>query len=108
MLYEVITDIEFVVSFGWFLRALHRVAAHLMVATVFLHMVRVFLTGAYKNGEAVGANRPLNWIVGLLLLGLTLLLSFTGYLLPWDHVITSYSIHYTKLYDGMKRTAVNL
>ncbi len=84
--YASVKDIEFVVSFGWFLRALHRVAAHLMVATVFLHMVRVFLTGAYKNGEAVGANRPLNWIVGLLLLGLTLLLSFTGYLLPWDQL----------------------
>jgi quinol-cytochrome oxidoreductase complex cytochrome b subunit len=57
-----------------------------MVAIVFLHMVRVFLTGAYKNGSAIGANRPLNWIVGLVLLVMTLLLSFTGYLLPWDQL----------------------
>jgi quinol-cytochrome oxidoreductase complex cytochrome b subunit len=46
----------------------------------------VFLTGAYKNGSAVGANRPLNWIIGIVLLLTTLLLSFTGYLLPWDQL----------------------
>jgi quinol-cytochrome oxidoreductase complex cytochrome b subunit len=57
-----------------------------MVAVVFLHMVRVFLTGAYKNGTAAGQNRPLNWIVGVVLLLATLLLSFTGYLLPWDQL----------------------
>lgn len=84
--YGSVKDIEYVVSFGWLLRAMHRIAAHLMVATVFLHMVRVFLTGAYKNGKAAGANRPLNWIIGLVLLVMTLLLSFTGYLLPWDQL----------------------
>jgi len=84
--YATVKDIEFTVSFGWVLRAMHRIAAHLMVATVFLHMVRVFLTGAYKNGSSVGAARPLNWIVGIVLLILTLLLSFTGYLLPWDQL----------------------
>jgi cytochrome b-561 len=84
--YSSVKDIEYVVSFGWVLRGMHRIAAHLMVAVVFLHMVRVFLTGAYKNGSAVGANRPLNWIVGLVLLVATLLLSFTGYLLPWDQL----------------------
>jgi cytochrome b-561 len=84
--YPSIKDIEFVVSYGWFLRAVHRVAAHLMVAVVFLHMVRVFLTGAYKNGTAVGQNRPVNWILGVVLLLATLLLSFTGYLLPWDQL----------------------
>ena len=84
--YETVKDIEFVVSFGWLLRGMHRISAHLMVAVVFLHMVRVFLTGAYKNGSAVGANRPLNWIIGLALLVCTLLLSFTGYLLPWDQL----------------------
>lgn len=84
--YASVKDIEYVVSFGWLLRAMHRIAAHLMVAVVFLHMVRVFLTGAYKNGGAVGANRPLNWIIGLALLVVTLLLSFTGYLLPWDQL----------------------
>lgn len=84
--YTSVKDIEFVVSFGWLLRGMHRMAAHMMVAAVFLHMVRVFLTGAYKNGSAAGANRPLNWIIGLVLLLLTLLLSFTGYLLPWDQL----------------------
>ena len=84
--YLSVKDIEFTVSYGWFLRGLHRISAHLMVAVVFLHMVRVFLTGAYKNGTAVNQNRPLNWIVGVVLLLLTLLLSFTGYLLPWDQL----------------------
>lgn len=84
--YGSVKDIEYVVSFGWLLRGMHRIAAHLMVAVVFLHMMRVFLTGAYKNGNAVGANRPLNWIIGIVLLITTLLLSFTGYLLPWDQL----------------------
>lgn len=84
--YGSVKDIEFVVSFGWLLRSMHRISAHLMVAAVFLHMVRVFLTGAYKNGTAAGAHRPFNWIIGIVLLILTLLLSFTGYLLPWDQL----------------------
>lgn len=84
--YSSVKDLEYVISFGWLLRGVHRIAAHLMVAVVFLHMVRVFLTGAFKNGSAVGANRPLNWIIGLVLLVVTLLLSFTGYLLPWDQL----------------------
>jgi cytochrome b-561 len=84
--YWTVKDIEFVITFGWFLRGLHRIAAHLMVAVVFLHLIRVFLTGSYKNGLAADANRPVNWIVGILLFILTLLLSFTGYLLPWDQL----------------------
>jgi len=84
--YASVKDLEFVVSYGWLLRSVHRIGAHLMVAAVFLHMVRVFLTGGYKNGSAAGANRPLNWIVGIALLVVTLLLSFTGYLLPWDQL----------------------
>jgi cytochrome b-561 len=84
--YQSVKDLEFVISFGWFLRGLHRVSAHLMVAVVFLHLVRVFLTGAYKNGTAANQNRPLNWIIGIVLFLFTLLLSFTGYLLPWDQL----------------------
>src|SRR5512138_759618 len=79
--YLSVKDLEYTVSYGWFLRGLHRLAAHLMVAVVFLHMVRVFLTGAYKNGASPHQNRRLNWIVGVMLLLATLLLSFTGYLL---------------------------
>ena len=81
-----IKDLDFAVSFGWFLRRAHRIGAHLMVAVVFLHMFRVFLTGSYKKGSAVGSNRPFNWVLGVLLLVLTLFLSFTGYLLPWDQL----------------------
>ena len=51
-----------------------------MVLTVFLHMSRVFYHGAYKPP------REFNWVVGVILLLLTLLLSFTGYLLPWDQL----------------------
>ena len=68
-----------VVSLG-VLREIHRWAAHAMVITVMLHMYRVFLTGSYKPP------REFNWCVGVMLLLLTLLLSFTGYLLPWDQL----------------------
>ena len=73
-------DISFAVSFGWLLRNQHRWAAHLMVGTTFVHMARVFFTGAYRGG------RGLNWLIGVALLLATLLLSFTGYLLPWDQL----------------------
>jgi len=68
-----------VVSFG-IIREIHRWGAHLMVITVLLHMLRVFLTGSYKRP------REFNWVIGVLLLVLTLLLSFTGYILPWDQL----------------------
>lgn len=84
--YQSIKDVIFIMPFGKWLRNLHRLGAHLMVILVFLHMVRVYLTGAYKNGRAAGSNRPVNWIVGVVLLLLTLGLSFTGYLLPWDQL----------------------
>ena len=51
-----------------------------MVLSVFLHMARVFYHGAYKPP------REFNWVIGVVLLTLTLLLSFTGYLLPWDQL----------------------
>jgi quinol-cytochrome oxidoreductase complex cytochrome b subunit len=72
--------LEHDVPFGKILRNMHRWAAHLMVITVWLHMFRVFLTGSYK------APRQFNWNIGVLLLVLTLLLSFTGYLLPDDQL----------------------
>jgi quinol-cytochrome oxidoreductase complex cytochrome b subunit len=78
--YDRMLDLRGVVFFGTFLRNLHRWTAHAMVALVFLHMVRVFLTGAHK------APREFNWCVGVVLFLLTLLLSFTGYLLPWDQL----------------------
>ena len=78
--YQDMKDLETVVSFGLLLRNMHRYAAHAMVILVFLHMVRVFYTGAYKPP------REFNWVVGVILLTLTFLLSFTGYLLPWDQL----------------------
>jgi quinol-cytochrome oxidoreductase complex cytochrome b subunit len=68
------------VFFGDLMRNLHRWGAHLMVLSVTLHMARVFYTGAYKPP------REFNWVVGVVLLFLTLGLSFTGYLLPWDQL----------------------
>ncbi len=75
-----IVGLQTVVPFGQLLRNLHRWGAHLMVITTILHMVRVFYTGAYKPP------REFNWVVGVLLLVLTLGASFTGYLLPWDQL----------------------
>jgi quinol-cytochrome oxidoreductase complex cytochrome b subunit len=66
--------------FGQLLRNLHRWGAHAMVITVFLHMCRVFYTGSFR------APRQFNWVVGVILLVLTFLLSYTGYLLPWDQL----------------------
>src|ERR1700730_8973421 len=72
--------LEHDVPFGKILRNMHRWAAHLMVIAVWLHMFRVFLTGSYKKP------REFNWNIGVLLLVFTLLLSFTGYLLPDDQL----------------------
>ncbi len=84
--YGSVKDIEWVVTFGSWIRSVHRLSAHLMVAAVFLHLVRVFLTGAYKNGAGRGQQREWNWVIGVAMLLLTLFLSFTGYLLPWDQL----------------------
>jgi quinol-cytochrome oxidoreductase complex cytochrome b subunit len=68
------------VGFGQLMRNAHRWSAHLMVLAVFLHLARVFYAGAYKKP------REFNWVIGVILLFLTLGLSFTGYLLPWDQL----------------------
>ena len=68
------------VTFGQFVRNMHRWSGHLMVLVVFLHLLRVFYAGAYK------APRQFNWLIGVALLVFTLLFSFTGYLLPWDQL----------------------
>jgi len=78
--YQDIIAIENSVAFGSLVRNMHRWGAHLMVLTVFLHMMRVFYHGAYKPP------REWNWAVGTFLLFCTLWLSFTGYLLPWDQI----------------------
>lgn len=73
-------DLSTSVSLGKIMRNVHRWAAHAMVIVVFLHMIRVFVAKAYKHP------RQFNWVVGVMLLVLTFLLSFTGYLLPWDQL----------------------
>ena len=73
-------DLQFVVNSGLFLRNLHRWSAHAMVFLVFAHMFRVFYRGAYRPP------REFNWVIGVILLLFTLLLSYTGYLLPWDQL----------------------
>jgi quinol-cytochrome oxidoreductase complex cytochrome b subunit len=78
--YDRMLDLRSSVAFGVILRNMHRWAAHGMVAVVFLHMCRVFLTGAYKSP------REFNWLIGVALFLLTLFASFTGYLLPWDQL----------------------
>lgn len=78
--YRSMKDLQFAVTYGVILRNLHRWSAHAMVFVVFLHLCRVFLTGSYK------APREFNWVIGVVLLLLTLGLSFTGYLLPWDQL----------------------
>jgi len=75
--YGSMLDIEHAVSLGSFMRTLHRWAAHALVLTACLHLLRVAAAAAYRD-------RELNWFFGLGMLLLTLFLSFTGYLLPWD------------------------
>jgi quinol-cytochrome oxidoreductase complex cytochrome b subunit len=75
--HESIRQITYLAPYGWLLRNMHFWAGQLMVGTVVLHMTRVVLSGGYKA-------RRLNWIIGVILLFLTLLLNFTGYVLRWD------------------------
>jgi quinol-cytochrome oxidoreductase complex cytochrome b subunit len=78
--YRDMKELAYVVDNGRFLRNLHRWAAHLMVFAAFLHMLRVFYHRAYRPP------RQFNWVIGVVLLMVTLLLSYTGYLLPWDQL----------------------
>jgi len=78
--YAQITFIMTDLNFGFMLRSMHRWSAQVMTGAVFLHMLRVYFTGAYKEP------RELNWIIGILLISLTMVFGYTGYLLPWDQL----------------------
>ena len=78
--YESIAFIMRDLQFGFMLRSIHRWSAQVMVAAVFLHMLRVYFTGAYKEP------RELNWLIGIVLISLTMVFGYTGYLLPWDQL----------------------
>ncbi len=76
--YRSIQRLQRDVFLGQLVRAAHHWAGNLMVVTILFHMLRVFITGSYKNP------RELHWVAGSLLFALTLSFGFTGYLLPWD------------------------
>ena len=78
--YENMLNLLSNVPFGQLMRDLHRLAAELMVIVVALHMLRTFITGSYKKP------RQFTWATGVVLLFVTLVLSFSGYLLPWDQL----------------------
>jgi menaquinol-cytochrome c reductase cytochrome b subunit len=76
--YDSVQHITNDVFLGDIVRGMHRWGATVMIVLIFLHMGRTFFFGAYKYP------RELNWVVGVVLLVLTLLMGFTGYLLPFD------------------------
>ena len=76
--YESIRHLTNEVFLGEFVRGMHKWGSSVMVILIFLHMARTFFFGAYKYP------RELNWVIGVLLLILTMTMSFTGYLLPFD------------------------
>jgi menaquinol-cytochrome c reductase cytochrome b subunit len=76
--YESIRNINDNVFLGQFVHGMHKWGASVMIVLIFLHMARVFFFGAYKYP------RELTWIIGVVLLILTLAMGFTGYLLPFD------------------------
>ncbi|MFC4988170.1 MULTISPECIES: cytochrome b [Saliphagus] len=78
--YATISTIMMDQNFGFMLRSIHRWSAQVMAAVVFLHMIRVYFTGAYKEP------REVNWLIGVVLLALTVGFGYTGYLLPWNQL----------------------
>lgn len=78
--YNRMLDLRSSVMFGFLLRNVHKWAAEGMVIMVILHMARVFFTGAYKPP------REFNWVIGVILLVLTIVASYSGYILPWDQL----------------------
>ena len=78
--YQSVSAITNDVRFGWYIRSLHKWSANFMIVAVFLHMLRVFFTGAYRHP------RQLNWCFGFLLLGITLTFGFTGYSLVYEQL----------------------
>ena len=81
--FEARESVQFImeqVTLGYVLRGVHHWGAHLMVACVFLHMMRVYFVGAYRKP------RELNWVLGVALIGITFFFAYSGYLLPADQL----------------------
>lgn len=78
--YDSILFLKEQVVFGQFIRNIHHWSGVFLLIIAFLHFLRVFFTGAYRN------DRKVNWLIGLILLLLIVFFNFTGYLLPWDQL----------------------
>ncbi len=78
--FESILFLEGSVPGGAYLRRLHRLSSHVFLILIFLHTLRVILTGAYRKP------RELNWVIGFSLLCLAVFTAYTGYLLPMDQL----------------------
>ncbi len=78
--YESVSAITESVRFGWFIRSLHKWSSNFMIVAVILHMLRIFYTRAYRHP------RQLNWMIGFLLLGVTMMFGFTGYSLVYEQL----------------------
>lgn len=76
--YDAVDFMTYEVSMGSVVRGVHHWSANLMIVTIVLHMIRVYIYGAYKKP------REINWMTGVLLLCMVMGFGFTGYLLPWD------------------------
>lgn len=78
--YDSILFLKNQVLFGQFIRNIHHWSGVFLLMIVFLHFLRVFFTGAYRD------SRKINWLFGLILLVIVIFSNFTGYLLPWDQL----------------------
>jgi len=78
--WESVRNIREQVPYGWYLRSIHSWSSHFMIVAVILHLMRVFFTGSYRKP------RELNWVVGVGLLGVTLMFGFTGYSLIYEQL----------------------
>ena len=76
--YDAVDYLTYEVPLGYVVRGVHHWSANLMIVTIIIHMIRVFVYGAYKNP------REINWMTGVCLFCLVMAFGFTGYLLPWD------------------------
>ena len=96
--YESVRQISFDVEFGWLVRSAHSWSANLMVVAVFVHMFSVYLMKAYRKPREFG------WWSGLVLLGITLVFGFSGYLLPMDELsffATKVGLEIPRMIPGM-------
>jgi len=104
--YDSILFIKNQVLFGQFVRNIHYWSGVFLLIIAFLHFLRVFFTGAYRDF------RKINWLFGLILMVLIVFSNFTGYLLPWDQLaywaitVSSNILSYLPLIGDSLRTTI--